>query len=241
MKFYLFIIIFFILILQVNAWNSVTHKALATKAYYSLDFDIQNKLNLSYITEGAIAPDLVFHDVVLHHYPPSYYKAIEWLDKAKADYTNNSYNEASYDFGVASHYITDSFVAPHYITKEPSSLHSEFENIKNYKFKTKCHSDSLDLNYSLSLGRLNKNDWTPWLLTKNQSISQKDVEQALYALYPIALETFNSSCNDLKTEIIKKKFSFINKNLIIFFAILIIIYLVYYFDKKYKFIRKIRF
>ena len=51
MKFYLFIIIFFILMLQVNAWNSVTHKALATKAYYNLDFDIQDKLNLSYITE----------------------------------------------------------------------------------------------------------------------------------------------------------------------------------------------
>ena len=241
MRFYLFIIIFFILIIQVNAWNSVTHKALATKAYYSLDFDTQAKLNLSYITEGAVAPDLVFHDVVLHHYPKSYYKAEEWLEKAKIDYANKNYNEASYDFGVASHYITDSFVAPHYISKEPSSLHSEFENIKNYKFKTKCHNDNLDLNYSLSLGRLNKEDWTPWLLTKNQSIPKKGVEQALYALYPVALETFNSSCNNLKTEIIKRKFSFINKNLIIFFAILIVIYLVYYFNKRYKFIRKIRF
>lgn len=193
-----------------DAWNSYYHKALVEKAYYSLDFETKEKLNLSLIKEGAVAPDLIFHDVVLHHYPPSYDKAVKWLSDAKRDYSNKEYNEASYAFGVAAHYITDSFVAPHYIRREPGSLHSEFENINRiYKFKTKCHNNSLNLNYTMYLGSLNKNDWGLWLLTKDSEIPKKEAEQALYSLYPVILETFNASCNNFETEIIKRKFNLI--------------------------------
>jgi len=211
MKIYLFLIVFIVLINDVDAWNSYYHKSLAEKAHYSLDFETQEKLNLSLIKEGAVAPDLVFHDVVWHHYPPSYNLAKKWLDEARLNYLNKNYNEASYSFGVATHYITDSFVAPHYTRKEPGNLHSEFENIdRSYKFKTKCHNDSLDLNYSLNIGTLNKNDWGLWLLTKDNEIPKKEVEQALYTLYPVALETFNATCNNFETEIIKKKFNLVN-------------------------------
>ncbi|MEK6835905.1 MAG: zinc dependent phospholipase C family protein [Nanoarchaeota archaeon] len=241
MRILLFLIIFFILVVQVNAWNSINHRALVDKVYYSLDFNTQSKLNLSYIEKGSTDPDLVFHDTRLHHYPPSYNKTLGWLEKAKTSYINQDYNDASYSFGVASHYISDSFVAPHYISKEPSTLHSEFENVKNYKFKTKCHNNKLELNHSLYLGSLNKDDWMLWVLNKNQSIPEKELEQVLYLLYPTALEIFNSSCNNFETEIVKNKFNFINKNLIIFLGILIIIYLIYYLNKKYKFIKRIRF
>ncbi len=202
--------VFVVLSFNVNAWNSYYHQSLAEKAYYSLDFDVQGKLNLTLIKEGAVAPDLVFHDVVWHHYPPSYYLAVKWLDKANVSYQNKDYNEASYDFGIASHYISDSFVAPHYIKGEPGKLHSEFENLKPYRFKTKCFYEEINLNQSLEKGSLNKEDWGKWLINKDKTIPQKEVEQALSTLYPVALKTFNSSCNNFQTEIVKKKFSLLD-------------------------------
>ncbi|MEK6932271.1 MAG: zinc dependent phospholipase C family protein [Nanoarchaeota archaeon] len=211
MKIYSFLILFILLIPNALAWNSYYHKSLAEKAYYSLDFETQEKLNLSMIQYGATTPDLVFHDVVKHHYPPSYYLAERWLESAKSNYSLGNYNEASYSFGIASHYITDSFVSPHYISKEPGSLHSQFENIdKKYKFKSKCSSFKYNLNQTLYHGSLNKKDWTSWLLTKEQEIPKKELEQALTALYPIAQETFNSSCNNFETEVVKRKFSLLN-------------------------------
>jgi len=211
MKIYSFLILFILLIPSTVAWNSYYHKSLAEKAYYNLDFEIQGKLNLSLIQYGATTPDLVFHDVVKHHYPPSYYLAERWLESAKSNYSIKNYNDASYSFGVASHYITDSFVSPHYITKEPGSLHSQFENIdKKYKFKTRCYGNYSDLNQTLLQGSLNKEDWTSWLLSKDPEIPKKELEQALSALYPVALETFNSSCNNFETEIVKRKFNFLN-------------------------------
>ena len=204
MKFYTFLIIFIVFSLNVNAWNSYNHKALVDKVYYSLDFETQKNLNLSSMEEGSIVPDKVFHDVRLHHYPPSYNKSLFWLDKAKIDYRNKNYNEASDDFGIAAHYISDSFVAPHYISKEPGSLHSKFENIKDYRFKTECHDDKLDLEENLIIGSKNKEDWGLWIVNQTYDLPKKEIEQSLYTLYPFALETFNSKCNDFKTEIVKR-------------------------------------
>ena len=211
MKIYSFLILFILLASSADAWNSYYHRSLAEKAYYSLDFSTQEKLNLTLIKEGATTPDLVFHDVVKHHYPPSYNLAVKWLNDANVNYEKGNYNDASYSFGVASHYITDSFVAPHYTSKEPGNLHSEFENIdRKYKFKTKCYYKEYDLNQTLYSGSLNKEDWALWLLSKDDDIPKKELEQALSALYPVALDTFSSSCNNFETEIVKRKFSLLN-------------------------------
>ena len=211
MKIYTFLILFILLIGNAEAWNSYYHRSLAERTYYSLDFKTQENLNLTLILKGSTDPDLVFHDVVKHHYPPSYELAVKWLEKAKISYQNKDYNNASYSFGVASHYIGDSFVSPHYISKEPGSLHSEFENIdKKYKFKSKCHSSTYDLNQTLYQGSLNRQEWTLWLLSRDKEIPKKELEQALIALYPIAQETFNSSCNNFETEIVKRKFNLLN-------------------------------
>jgi len=207
MRTYLFLILFILLSFNVDAWNSHYHRSLAETVYYHLDVNVQRELNLTLIKEGATAPDLVFHDVVLHHYPPSYTKASQWLEKARLSYKDKDYNDASYSFGVASHYITDSFVAPHYTSKEPGSLHSEFENLKPYRFKSKCADAKINLNQSVFTGSLNKEDWGLWLLSKDKEIPQKEVEQALSTLYPVALETFNTKCNDFNTEIVKGKFN----------------------------------
>lgn len=211
MKIYTFLILFILLIGNVNAWNSYYHKSLAEKAYYSIDFETQKNLNLTLILKGSTDPDLVFHDVVKHHYPPSYELAVKWLDKAKIGYQNKEYSDASYSFGVASHYIADSFVSPHYISKEPGNLHSEFENIdRKYKFKTRCYYSEYNLNQTLYSGSLNKEDWALWLMNKDENIPKKELEQALTALYPIAIEAFNSSCNNFETEITKRKFNLLN-------------------------------
>ena len=211
MKIYTFLILFILLIGNVEAWNSFYHRSLAEKAYYSIDFETQENLNLTLILKGSTDPDLVFHDVVKHHYPPSYELAVKWLDRAKLSYKNLDYNNASYSFGVASHYISDSFVSPHYISKEPGNLHSEFENIdKKYRFKTKCYYKEYDLNQTLYSGSLNKEDWASWLISKDGNIPKKELEQALTALYPIAIEVFNSSCNNFETEIVKRRFNLLN-------------------------------
>jgi len=211
MKRYLFLIIFLILSSNVDAWNSYWHRSLVDKVYYSLDFETQQNLNLSLMEYGATSPDLVFHDNVRHHYPPSYNLAVRWLDATKLNYSNKNYNEASYSFGVASHYIADSFVAPHYISKEPGNLHSQFENInRSYRFKTKCYSSYFDLNATLYKGSLNGRDWAPWLLNREPEIPQREIEEALNILYPVSLEIFNAQCNNFETEIIKRKFNFLN-------------------------------
>ncbi len=220
--------VFILLPSFVEGWNSNYHRSLAETVYYHLDPEIRGNLNLSLIKYGATSPDLVFHDTRFHHYPISYGLAERWLIGAKLNYSLKEYNKASYSFGVASHYISDSFVAPHYVSREPGSLHSEFENI-NYKFKSKCNANKIDLNQSLYLGSLNQEDWAIWLLSKNKNIPEKEVEEALSVLYPISLETFNSSCNNIETEISKKSY-FNFKNV---FYILIITFPIYFLIRKF--------
>lgn len=221
------IFIFLILLSQnILAWNSYNHHLIVETIYYNLDFNTQQELNITAMKIGSVAPDRVFHDNRLHHYPPSYNLAVNWLKAAEENYSLGNYDEASYSFGVASHYISDSFVAPHYIAKEPSSLHSKFENIR-YKPKTKCFSSNYNLNQSLYLASKNEADWGEWLISKNSSIPEKELEQSLTLLFPIALEVFNTSCNDLETEIIKKKFNPLNRNVIIYIILLITALLLY--------------
>jgi len=235
---YSFIILFLLLISSVDAWNFKGHQGIVEIVYYKSDFGLQERLNLTLLKEGAIAPDRVFHDVRLHHYPPSYYLAEKWLDDAKEQYELKDYNKASYSFGVASHYISDSFVAPHYVSKEPGYLHSEFEAqaIKNLDLNIKCYNANINLNETLSKGVENKNDWTLWVLTKNETIPKKEYGQALNAAFPIFLEVFNSTCNNFHTEITRQKFNF-NKS----FVFIVLILIIYILKNKFKLIKRIRF
>jgi hypothetical protein len=239
---YSFIILFLLLISSVDAWNFKGHQSIVEIVYYASDFKLQEKLNLTLLKEGAIVPDHVFHDVRLHHYPPSYNLAEKWLNSAKEEYDNKNYNNASYSFGVASHYISDSFIAPHYISREPGSLHSEFETqaIKNFNEKIKCYKTKINLNETLFNGTKNKDDWILWTLSKNETIPKREYLHALNATFPIFLEIFNSTCNNFHTEIIKQKFH-LNFKVIIFIILILIYYLFYILNKKYKLIKRIRF
>ncbi|MEK6907564.1 MAG: zinc dependent phospholipase C family protein [Nanoarchaeota archaeon] len=225
---------------NVEAWNSKGHNAVVEYVYYKSDFRLQEKLNLTLLKEGSVAPDRVFHDVRLHHYPPSYDLAERWLKGAENNYTLGDYNKASYAFGVASHYISDSFVAPHYISKEPGSLHSKFERLNNYNFDVKCYIQDINLNESLVQASKNKEDWLNWTLTFNSDIPRRELQQAINLTMPVFLNTFNSGCNNFSIEIIKQGF-YINNNTIIFLSLILVSYLVFVLNKRYKISKRIRF
>ncbi len=119
-------------------------------------------------------------------------------------------------------------------------MHTEFEKIKDYNIKINCYNSLINLNESLKEASKNKEDWTNWTLTKNPEIPKKEFEQAVNLTFPIFLNTFNSSCNNFETEIIKGKFR-INNNIIIFLSLILIIYLTFILNKKYKLSKRIRF
>jgi len=230
----LLILIFLVLLSSsVFAWNWNNHKLIVDTVYYNIDINTQRNLNLTLIREGSIAPDKDFHDNVLHHYPPTYELSLKWLEAAKSNYSNGDFNKASYAFGVAAHYISDSFVAPHYISKEPYKLHSEFESVK-YKPKTKCFYQNYNLDTRLKIASQNKDDWEKWLISKDSSIPERELEDTIRLLFPITLETFNTSCNTFQTNIIKNKLSLINTNMIIYLMILLAILLFYKSYKRFK-------
>ena len=86
---------FLTLLNAVYGWGWETHQMFAEKTYNSMPSDLREKLNLTAMKEGAIAPDKDFHDNIKHHYPPSYELALKWLNfscDADCDYNNVSYN-----------------------------------------------------------------------------------------------------------------------------------------------------
>lgn len=190
----LFLLILIVLLIpNVFAWNWFTHKEFGENIYNSLPEELQAKLNLEKIREGTIAPDKDFKDNVRHHYPPSYNLTLHWLDIAKKSLEQQDYDNASYAFGVATHYVSDSFSAPHYVKKEPYSLHEEYE-WQAKKIKTKCKKRSYDLQKELEEATKSGQDWEEWLKTKDSKLPQKRLEQAQELIFAIGLELFNTEC-----------------------------------------------
>lgn len=221
MKLILFITIFLIILTPTYAWNSKTHSAIVEKLYYSVPSELESKLDLEFMKNGSTAPDLVFHDQRLHHYPDSYNKTIYWLEQTKQAIKNNDYKNASYSFGVATHYISDSFVAPHYISKEDPKLHTKFE-YQITEIKTKCNNNSYNINKTLEKASIeNKGDWYSWLKNQDKKIPEKELDQAMNLIYPLFLETFDTNCEEKTTEISYSTFSF-NSTIIIYIILMTI-------------------
>ncbi len=213
-----FLLIFLLILDSAEAWNWDTHRSLVDAVYYALDS--KQTLNLSLMEEGSIAPDKYFKDYVRHSYPKSYKQAEKWLAMAEDTYKTKDYGRASYAFGVASHYISDSFVAPHYISGESDKLHSLFEKQAEHKVSAKCRHYRYDLNESLYKASENKMDWEIWLDNKDSSIPERETEESLALLYAVALDLFKAECKTGKTTFYKTRFV-ITPNIIIFFSIVI--------------------
>ena len=171
------------------AWNSETHQLLVENVYYSMPTSLQEKLNLSEMKKAATDPDLVFHDTVNHHYPVTKDLAYKYLEKA------NSLETFSYNFGVASHYIADSFVAPHSVSGEDSYLHSKFEKqVNGYTINVSCANYNFTLD-NLEISAKNKDDWPIWLKNQDKTIPQKELEQAQQFIYSLAIQKLSYECN----------------------------------------------
>lgn len=144
---------------------------------------------------GSNEPDEVFKDFTTHSYPKSYQKAKTWLDKGKLAYDRGEYDEASYDYGVASHYISDTFSAPHGVSKEDSSDHSKYED-QAKDLKPAATNVSGDLETLIRNGYTQGGtSWDQWLQTKNKDIIQKDLNNGASA----ALIAINTSINSKPT------------------------------------------
>ena len=111
-----------------DTWTWKTHSDIVDVVYYGLPVDVQQKLDLNAMRDGSNDPDEKFHDFTYHSYPKSYDKAKMWLDQGKAAYDKGDYINASYDYGVASHYISDTFTPNHTLSPENYADHSKYEN-----------------------------------------------------------------------------------------------------------------
>ena len=201
--------LFVFLLLLLSGWRWDTHQNLAETAFKSLPLDVQETLNLSAVREGAIAPDKDFRDNVHHRYPYSVPLSMQWLDEARVAYAIKDYDKASYAFGVASHYISDSFAGPHNINYESSDLHSLFERqVDSYQPLSACATGTVNIEDDLwQAATQGHQDWLEWIENKDRTIPQKETEAAVQLLYKVAHATFNTHC--IQPVIVEeKKFSF---------------------------------
>jgi hypothetical protein len=165
------------------AWKWDTHSNIVDKIYSSMPFAIKKNLVLSAMRDGSNDPDEKFHDTRAHSFPSSYSRANTWLDKGAYAYKARNYQLASYSFGVASHYISDSYSAPHCVSGESNYQHSKYEGQGNSMFPTLTYS-STSLYSSMSSGKtLGSADWNSWMNTKSPSIVQKDLNRGASASF----------------------------------------------------------
>ena len=76
--------------------------------------DVRSKLSLDEMKNGADDPDTVFFDFKYHTYPYHYPEKASFLLKPENRVTSQwaTTGDASYCFGVASHYISDGVCGP---------------------------------------------------------------------------------------------------------------------------------
>lgn len=179
-----------------EAWSWKTHADVVEMVYNGLPVEVQKNLNLEIMKNGSNEPDEVFKDFTTHSYPKSYQKAQAWLDKGKQAYDQGNYDEASYDYGVASHYISDTFSAPHCVSKEDSNDHSKYED-QAKDLKPAQVNITGDLETMLKNGYTEGGtSWKEWLQNKgNKDIIQKDLNNGASA----SLIAINNSINSKPT------------------------------------------
>lgn len=166
-----------------EAWTWKTHSNIVDVSYNNMPKDIKQKLNFASMRDGSNDPDEKFKDFGYHSYPKSYDKAIYWLNRGKDSYRRGDYNYASYCFGVASHYISDTFSAPHCVSGESSSLHTKYENQAN-SLTPKVWYMNGDLKTIMYNGyKQGIISWNNWVRYQNQKYVQNDLDRGAAASY----------------------------------------------------------
>lgn len=166
-------------------WTWPGHANVIEVVYNKMPDEIKGNLDLNKMKDGSNDPDEKFKDTALHHYPKSYDKAKKWLDDGKTNYTSKNYEQASYCFGVASHYIADTFAAPHCVSKEPSNLHHKFE-VENDDYTPTAEYKSGDMDTLMRNGiAQGEKDWKDWLETKDTSIPHSEADMGASVAYSV--------------------------------------------------------
>lgn len=164
------------------AWTSITHDDIVDEVYYSLPLNAQHNLNLEIMRSASDDPDFKFFDFKYHHYPASYAKADYWLDQGELAYEKGDYEQASYSFGVASHYISDSFDAPHCVSGT-TGYHTLYE-IQATALNPHITSKSGNLKSLMANGYVKgKYSWNSWMTSRDSSYVQTDLNRAASACY----------------------------------------------------------
>ena len=175
-----------LLISPVAAWGLQTHQTIASQTYYSLPIAVQHHLNLNEMKKGSIVPDVTFKDGYQQVYPKSVTPAQLWLNRGKAAYKAKNYNYASYCFGVASHYISDTYSAPHCILGETNEQHGAYEvqGLSMTPIVVYRPGESVKslLSYGYKQGQI---DWKYWIKTRNPRTTQIDLNHAGSAAYTL--------------------------------------------------------
>ncbi len=165
-------------------WSWPAHASVSEVIFNALPEDIKTNLDAEKMKDGSNDPDEKFKDTVNHHYPQSYKKAVKWLEEGKNSYNKKEYGYASYCFGVATHYISDTFSAPHCVSHEKSNDHHDYEVEANELTPTAKYIPG-DLDSLMQKGfNQGKIDWKNFLKTKNQSeAAQKGVNMGASVAY----------------------------------------------------------
>ena len=183
-----------------DAWTWKSHSDIVDVVYYGLPVDVQQKLDLNAMHDGSNDPDEKFHDFTYHSYPKSYDKAKMWLDQGKAAYDNGDYINASYDYGVASHYISDTFSAPHAVSRENYADHSKYENHAK-KLTPIATPVNGDLNTIMQDGKTQGAvSWNNWLQTHDDSIIQNDLNKGSSASLSAIKDSINNTSSNTPKE-----------------------------------------
>lgn len=183
LKFLIIFSICTILILpSADAWKGVTHKNVADQIYKAMPSNIKSKLNITMMEGGSLDPDRKFKDFPNHIFPGSYKKAAYWLERGRNDFKSKNYKNASYCFGVASHYISDTFSAPHCVSKE-GTLHGKYEQ-QAASLTPVIKYISGSLNKTMTNGyQQGKSDWNNWVKNRTTSLVQKHLNSGASAAY----------------------------------------------------------
>lgn len=166
-------------------WCWPGHAAMIKVIYNALPDKLKRNLDLDAMIDGSNDPDEKFRDTAMHNYPKSYKKAVEWIDQGKLNYETGNYKRASYCFGIASHYITDTFAAPHCVSKESGKDHHNFEII-NDDYTPTIQVVTGDLDTLMQKGvEQGKEDWKNWKITKDPSIAHSEADMGASVTYEI--------------------------------------------------------
>tara|TARA_Y100000310_G_scaffold138289_2_gene137200 strand:- start:14534 stop:15232 length:699 start_codon:yes stop_codon:yes gene_type:complete len=221
MKKIIVVILFFPLLV---GWNWQTHSKLVESAYYSLEGGFIPFLDVAALMNGSLAPDRDFHDNRLHHYPPSYNKTLYWLTETKKALEGKKYSNASYAFGVASHYISDSFAAPHNIKKESSKDHAAYEKQADQHYLySNCAtlSETYVLHQKFLEATEQGKTWEKWLETRDEEIPEKAAQEAYAFILQVAKNTFAADCKNTTTVVTQQTFPTFTGIEILFLSLII--------------------